>query len=313
MGRIAVSCPLPGDALSLLEREHEAEVCPDSSGFLEAMRTSDAALSMLTDRVDGDVLRSASRLRVVGNCAVGYDNIDVEVARERGIVVVNTPNVLTDATADFAWALLLAASRRVAEADRFVRAGRFTGWRLELMLGQELSGRTLGIVGLGRIGTAVARRALGFGLNVVYTQRTRATLALERESNARFVALDELLEQSDFVSIHVPLSPETRHLLDARALERMKPSSVLVNTSRGAVIDEAALAQALLERRISGAGLDVFEREPEVHPALLSLDNVVLAPHVASATEATRARMARAVAEDILRVLRGEPPHQRVA
>jgi glyoxylate reductase len=268
---------------------------------------------MLTDRVDGDVLRSASRLRVVGNCAVGYDNIDIQAARERGIVVVNTPNVLTDATADFAWALLLAAGRRVAEADRFVRAGHFAGWRLELMLGQELSGRTLGIVGLGRIGAAVARRGLGFGLHVLYTQRTRAALELERELAAEFVTFDELLGRSDFVSIHVPLSLETRHLFDDKALSRLKPSSILVNTSRGAVIDEAALAQALLERRIAGAGLDVFEREPEIHPALLALDNVVLAPHVASATEATRAKMARAVAQDILRVLRGEPPHQRVA
>lgn len=312
MGRIAVSCPLPGDALSLLESDHEVEVFRDSRGFLDAIRTSDAALSMLTDRVDGEVLRSASRLRVIGNCAVGYDNIDVRAARERRIVVVNTPNVLTDATADFAWALLLAAGRRVAEADRFVRAGRFQGWELGMLLGQELAGTTLGIVGLGRIGVAVARRARGFGMQLVYTQRKRATPELEAELGARFLPLPSLLSESDFVSIHVPLGEETRHLIDERALRSMKPSAVLVNTSRGAVIDEAALARALSERWIQAAGLDVFEREPEVHPALLSLDNVVLAPHIASATEATRAKMARAVAEDILRVLRGEEPRQRV-
>jgi glyoxylate reductase len=267
---------------------------------------------MLTDRVDGDVLRAARSLRVVGNCAVGYDNVDVAAARERGIVVVHTPNVLTDATADFAWALLLAASRRVVEADRFVREGRFTGWRLELLLGRELAGRTLGIVGLGRIGAAVARRARGFGLRVLYTQRTRASVELERDLAAELVSFDELVQQSDFVSIHVPLSEATHHLFDRNALARLKPDAIVVNTSRGAVIDEAALVEVLREHRIAGAGLDVFEREPELHPGLLELDNVVLSPHVASSTEATRATMARAVAEDILRVLRGEAPKQRV-
>lgn len=316
MGRVLVSCPLPGDALALLEAEHEVEVVLAPAGperLLPALHTADALCSMLTDRVTRELMDAAPRLVVIGNCAVGYDNVDVDAARERGIVVVNTPNVLTDATADFAWALLLAAARRVAESDRFVRAGHFHGWELGLLLGREVSRTRLGIVGLGRIGAAVAERARGFSMNILYSQRKRAPAEVEAALGARYVELDVLLAESDFVSVHVPLSDETRHLLDESALRSMKKQSVLVNTSRGPVVDEAALAKALREGWIAGAGLDVFEREPEIHPALLDLDNVVLAPHVASATEATRAKMARAVAEDILRVLRGEAPRQRVA
>ncbi len=315
MGRVVVSCPLPGDALAVLAAEHEVEVLGSADepakpeALSDALSTADGLLSMLTDPVTAEAIVAAKNLRVIGNCAVGYDNVDVNAARARGVVVVNTPNVLTDATADFTWALLLAVARRVPEADRFVRARRFRGWRLDLLLGREVAGATLGIVGLGRIGGAVARRAAGFGMRVLYTGRKRVS----DELGATFVPLDQLLAESDFVSIHVPLSEETRHLIDARALSLMKPTSVLVNTSRGAVIDEAALVHALQAGRIAGAGLDVFEHEPAVLEPLLSLESVVLAPHVASATDATRAKMARAVADDILRVLRGEPPLHRVA
>lgn len=319
MSRVIVSCPLPGDALDRLSREHDVSVLAEPGALPaprlhEAMRGADALLSMLTDVIPREAIAQASgRLRVIANCAVGYDNIDVAAAREHGIIVCNTPNVLTDATADFTWALLLAAARRVAEADRLVREGRFAGWRLDLLLGRPVCGQTLGIVGLGRIGAAVARRAKGFGMSVLYWQRQRAARELEAESGARHVERDELWSASDFVSLHVPLGPETHHLVDARALGLMKPTAILVNTSRGPVVDEAALAEALATGRLAGAGLDVFEREPRVDERLLALENVVLAPHVASATEATRALMARSVAEDILRVLRGEPPLHRVA
>jgi glyoxylate reductase len=319
MATVVVSAALPGDAEALLAREHDlrvlgapGEATPEHVAL--AMRDADALLSMLTDPLPREAIAAAaSRLRVIGNCAVGYDNVDVAAAREHGVIVCNTPNVLTDATADFSFALLLSAARRVSEADRFVRAGRFHGWRIDLMLGQALSGRTLGILGLGRVGQAVARRARGFGLRIAYSGRTRASRDLEAKLEARWVERAELFSASDFLSVHVPGGAETRHLVDAPMLARMKPSAVLVNTSRGSVVDETALAAALERRQIAAAGLDVFEREPEVEPRLLALDNVVLAPHVASATLETRAAMARAVAEDIQRVLRGEAPFNRVA
>lgn len=319
MRRVIVSCPLPGDALELLAREHEVVVLAKpgklpSAVLFEAMRGADALLSMLTDVIPREAIAAAAgRLRVIANCAVGHDNIDLAAAKEHGVIVCNTPNVLTDATADFTWALLLAAARRLTEADRFVRAGRFEGWRLDLCLGLPVHGGTLGVIGLGRIGAAVAARARGFGMRVLYWQRHRAGPALEAELGARWVQLEKLLADSDFVSLHVPLGPETHHLIDARALGLMKRTAILLNTSRGPVVDEAALAEALGSGRLAAAGLDVFEREPAVHERLLELENVVLAPHVASATEATRALMARSVAEDIARVLAGQAPVNRVA
>ena len=297
---------LPGDAGAVLSTEHEVV------RELAAVREADALLSMLTDPVDRALIESAPGLVVIGNCAVGYDNVDVAAATEHGVLVCNTPNVLTDATADFAWALLLAAARRVAEADRFVRAGRFSGWKLDLLLGQPVHDKTLGVVGLGRIGRAVAQRARGFSMRVLYHQRTRADAAVERELGAELVSLETLLAESDFVSLHVPLTDATRGLIGEAELSRMKPTAVLVNTTRGPVVDEAALGRALAGGRIAAAGLDVFEREPEVHPELLRLENAVLAPHIASATEETRALMARSVADDIVRVLRGEGPRSPV-
>jgi glyoxylate reductase len=265
-------------------------------------------LPTLTDRVDQEVLDAAGRnLAVVANFAVGYDNVDVEACTRRGVVVTNTPDVLTDATADLAWGLILAASRRIGEGDRLVRSGRGWAWSPSFMLGREVTGKTLGIVGLGRIGRAVARRAAGFEVRILYTSRSRA-LDAERDLGAAYRDLPDLLTEADFVSIHVPLTPETHHLFDAEAFRRLRPTAVLVNTSRGPVVDEAALAAALRDGELGAAGLDVYEREPEIHPDLLDLENVVLAPHLGSATVETRTDMAMLAARNLVAVLEGEVP-----
>ena len=262
----------------------------------------------ITDRMDAALLEKAPHLKVIANVAVGYDNIDVPCATRLGIQVTNTPGVLTDTTADFAFALLLAAARRVAEADQFVRNGQWNEWRLDLLLGRDVHHSTLGIMGLGRIGRAVARRASGFNMKVLYWMPRRAALEVERENAATYVEKDVLLRESDFLSIHVPLNPETRHLIGKRELDQMKPTAILVNTARGPIVDEEALVHALREGRIAGAGLDVFEREPQVHPALLAMPNVVLAPHIASASIATRFRMAEMAAENLLAAVSGKVP-----
>jgi glyoxylate reductase len=239
---------------------------------------------------------------------VGYNNIDVPAARRRGIVVTNTPDVLTDTTADFTWALLTATARRVVEADRYVRAGKWRRWEFMRLLGGDVHGKTLGVIGFGRIGRAVARRALGFGMRVVYHDTVRVDAALERELRAAFTDKATLLRESDFISLHCLLTPETRHLIDAAALRSMKKTAYLINAARGPIVDEAALVQALTEGWIAGAGLDVHEHEPEVHPGLLALDNAVLAPHIASASEATRLKMASLAVNNCLAVLEGKPP-----
>lgn len=316
--RIVATSPLPGGALDLLAEKHEivllggADTGPTTTELHAAMRDADALLCMLTDAVPREAIAAAPRLVVIGNCAVGYDNIDVAAATEHGVQVVNTPNVLTDATADLAWALLLAAARRIAEADRFVRAGRFCGWRLDLLPGRPLRGRTLGIAGMGRIGRAIAERAAGFGLSVIYTQRHRLDAAEETRLGARYVDKPALLAESDFLSLNLPGGWATRRWLDRAALSALKPGAVVVNTGRGSTVDEGALAEALESGRVAAAGLDVFEQEPAIDPRLLSLDNVVLSPHIGSATDETRSAMARAVAGDILRVLAGETPRHPV-
>jgi glyoxylate reductase len=316
MAKVVVTWPLPGDALDALAR-HDVEVLdhrePVTAERLRAaVRDADALLCMLTDTISRSLLEAAPELRVVGVCAVGYDNVDVAAATDLGIQVCNTPNVLTEATADLAWALLLAASRRIVEADAFVRGGSFDGWRIDMLLGKPVHGRKLGIIGLGRIGSAVARRARGFDMSVVYTGRRRVSEEREAEIGVRFVDKAELLRESDFVSVHLPLGAETRHYLDRAALFAMKPGSVIVNTSRGPIVDEVALAEAVASGHLFAAGLDVFEREPAVEPGLLDQRRVVLAPHIGSATNATRAAMASAVAADVARVLRGEAPQNPV-
>ncbi|WP_447974002.1 2-hydroxyacid dehydrogenase [Nitrospira sp. Kam-Ns4a] len=285
---------------------------PDPSRLREGLREAEALLSTLTERVDAVVLGEARRLRVIANYAVGYNNIDLDAARARGVVVTNTPDVLTDATADLTWALLLAVSRRLIEGDALVRRHGWTGWTPTQLLGADVSGQTLGIVGMGRIGRAVARRAAGFGMAVRYYTRTDpdpATLQPEW----RRVSFERVLAESDFLTLHVPLTPETRHLLDAAALRQMRPTAFLINTSRGPVVDEAALVEALRQGWIAGAGLDVYEEEPAVHPALRALPQVVLLPHLGSATLATRVKMGLVCLENIRAVLEGRPAPNRVA
>ena len=262
----------------------------------------DALVCLLTDLIDATILDAAPKLKIIANVAVGYNNIDVAAARARGVAVTNTPDVLTESVADFTWALILAITRRLAEGERLLRRGTWKGWALDFMLGTELRGKQLGIVGLGRIGRAVAARAPVFGMRVAYTSRSNAAC-----DGAEPLSIDRLLITSDVVSLHVPLTPETRHLIDKRSLARMKRSAYLVNTSRGAVLDEAALAWALQQHLLAGAALDVYENEPAVHPDLLQLDNVLLVPHLASGTTETRTAMADLAAENVLAVLAGRP------
>jgi glyoxylate reductase len=295
--------PLEGFDVSVL-----SECPPERGELLEAAREIDGVLSTLTEKIDAEFMNAAGEnLKVVANMAVGYDNIDVATANERGIVVTNTPDVLNETTADTAFMLLLAAARRLGESERIVRAGRWEAWGPKMLLGPDVWGKKLGILGFGRIGQALARRARGFDMEILYGARSRKEEA-ERELDARYLELDDLLEKCDFLSIHTPLTEETKHLIDAEELERMKPEAVLVNTSRGPVVNEAALAEALAEKRIFAAGLDVYEEEPEVHPKLLDLENVVLAPHIGSASFETRDKMAAMASEDLRAVLRGEQP-----
>lgn len=307
---------IPEPGLAILRREcRVVDVNPrdavlSRAELLEAIGGRDGLLLTGQDRLDEQALDAAGpRLRAVANYAVGYDNVDLPALTARGIGFSNTPDVLTEATADLTWALLLAAARRIAEGDRFVRSGRWQGWGPMQMLGPDVAGQALGLVGAGRIGCAVARRAMGFGMAVLYFNRSPRP-ELERASRAARMDLDGLLARADFVSIHLPLTAETRHIIGRRELELMKPTAVLVNTSRGPVVDEAALAAALREGTIAAAGLDVYEKEPVVHPDLLRLENVVLAPHLGSATHQTRAKMAEVAAGCLVAMLRGECPPQ---
>ncbi|HTW82947.1 MAG TPA: D-glycerate dehydrogenase [Candidatus Sulfotelmatobacter sp.] len=311
--RVVVTRRIPDDGIALLrsyfdvdENRDDRPYTPDELAARAA--EADALVALLTDRVDEALLARSPKLKIVANVAVGYDNIDLAAAARHGVAVTNTPGVLTDATADFAFTLLLATARRVAEADRYVRAGRFKGWLMMGFLGGDLNGATLGIAGFGRIGQAVARRGRGFGMQIVYQDEQPAPEALEAELGARRVDKDTLLEHSDYVSLHVPLLPTTRQYIGELELRKMKRTAYLVNTSRGPVVDEAALAKALRAGEIAGAGLDVFEREPEVHPELLTLENVVLAPHIASATVGTRTKMALIAAENAIAAVSGKTP-----
>jgi len=263
---------------------------------------------LITDAIDATVLESSPDLKVVSNVAVGFNNIDVATATRRGVVVTNTPDVLTETTADFAWTLLMATARRLVEADRYVRDGKFTQWEYMVLLGGDIFGKTLGIIGFGRIGRAMARRALGFNMRVLYQDAVAASAATERELRATRTDTATLLRDSDFVSIHTPLLPDTHHLINAQSLRTMKKTAYLVNASRGPVVDEAALVQALTEGWIAGAGLDVFEDEPKVHPGLVGLPNAVLAPHIASASSDTRIKMALLAVDNCLAVLEGQAP-----
>jgi len=317
MARVLVSSPLAGDAIEPLLAAHDVEVGSSPTGFgkqglLPRLADKAGLIALLTDRIDEELLSAAPELRVVANHAVGVDNVDLEACRRRGIVVTNTKGVLTDATADFTMALLLATARRVVEADALARSGRWRGWSPTELLGVPLSGARLGLIGCGRIGQAVARRAGGFGMSISYTQPRRLSASLEGKLGLHYAPLDELLAESDFVSIHCPLSVETQHLLSRARLATMKPGAIVVNTSRGACIDQEALAEAVGAGRLAGAGLDVFEAEPAVPESLRALSQIVLAPHVASADLPTRAAMGRLCVDGVLAVLSGAEPSHRV-
>lgn len=289
---------------------NEANVPLLKEELIQRLQDADGLVCLLTDTIDKEVLESTKKLKVVSNVAVGYNNIDVKAASRRGIIVTNTPDVLTEATADLTFALLLAAARRISESERYLREGKFEGWELfQPHLGLNVFDKTLGLVGMGRIGQAVARRAKGFNMQVLYHNRSRVEESIERELNARYVDLDELLQESDYVSVHAPLTKDTRHLLSTPQFETMKDSAILINTARGPVVDEAALADALEQGLIRGAALDVFEEEPKVHPKLLTLEeHVVLVPHIGSATYATRRGMSTLAAENAAAVLTGKKP-----
>jgi glyoxylate reductase len=268
----------------------------------------DGVLCLLTDPITAEIMDALPTVKIFANYAVGFNNIDVEAATKRKVAITNTPGVLTDTTADFAWTLLMAAGRRLVEADKFCRAGKFKGWGPMMLLGHDIHHKTLGIVGMGRIGQAVAQRARGFEMKVLYTDEVRLAPERERELNATFTSLEQLLKESDFVSLHVPLMPSTRHLISKKQLGMMKPTAVLVNTSRGPVVDEKALVDALGNKVIFAAGLDVYEAEPALAPGLTDLDNVIIPPHIASATTDTRTKMATMAAGNLVAFFKGERP-----
>ena len=315
----AVTNRIPEPALELLRaagelRLDEREEAIPRADLLELVAGADAVLTLLHDRVDEELLEAAGpRLRCVANLAVGYDNIDLGAAARRGVTVTNTPGVLDDATADLTMGLILAATRRIAEGDRLVRSGREWTWGMGFMLGRGLQGKRLGIVGLGGIGRKVAERARAFGMEIAYHSRHPAPAEVEAALEAELLPLEDLLASADVLSLHTPLTPETRHLIGAAELAAMKPGAVLVNAARGPVVDERALAAALAEGTIAAAGLDVYEHEPQVEPALLELDNVVLVPHLGSATVETRTAMAELAARNAISVLSGQGPLTPVA
>jgi len=310
---VFVTRPLPAPGIGLLsDSGFEVRSNPEDrplsrEELLAGVREADALVCMLSDRIDRELLDSAPMLKVVANYAVGYDNIDVGAARERGIEVTNTPGVLTEATADLAWALLLAAARNLGAGERMVRAGEWTGWGPMQLLGEPLQGRTLGIVGMGAIGQAVARRGKGFGMEIVYFNRNRVAPDIEASLGAEFVSFEELLRRSDFLSLHAPLNEHSRHLFNQQTFQLMKSTAVLVNTARGALIDEVELVAALRDGRLAAAGLDVYEFEPKITEGLLGLDNVVLAPHLGSASTLARGDMVRLCCENVSAVLAGRP------
>ena len=306
MPTILVTRTLPSSILSKLESvgtvDLYAEGTMPHAELVARIADKDAAVCMLTDRIDIGVIDAAQRLRVVANVAVGFNNIDVRYARSKGVVVTNTPDVLTESVAHFTWALVLAITRRLSEGERLVRRGGWKGWSFDFMLGTELQGKQLGVVGFGRIGRAVAAKASVFGMRVAYSGRRDAGVR-----GAEFMSIDRLLNTSDVVTLHVPLNDDTRHLIDKKAIARMKRSAYLVNTSRGPVIDEEALAWALQQHLLAGAALDVYENEPVIHPDLLSLENVLLVPHLGSGTTETRMAMASLAVDNVVAVLGGKP------
>jgi len=311
--RVLVTREVFDETLDYLAQHCELEAnqqdVPFSAAALaQRLADKEGLMCALTDRVDGVLLEAATRLKVVANIAVGYNNIDVPACTARSIMVTNTPGVLDDSTADLAWALMLATARRLTEVERYIRDGEWTGWRLKQWLGIDVHHATLGIVGMGRIGQAIAKRAAGFDMTVLYHNRKPVAKDIEQRLNARYVGLKDLLAQADFVILQVPYSAQTHHLIGAPELQSMKPTAVLINSTRGGVVDDVALVEALKAGTIRGAGLDVFENEPKLNPGFLQLKNVVLAPHIGSSTEATRRAMAMTAAKNLVAALGGETP-----
>ncbi|MGC9004871.1 MAG: glyoxylate reductase [bacterium] len=315
--KVFVTRVIPEEGLKLIQENCDAEIWqeetpPPREVLIEKIKDCEGILCLLTDKIDGEVMDNATKLRIISNYAVGYDNIDVKEATRRKIMVTNTPGVLTETTADLTFALILATARRLVEADKFTRSGKWKSWGPMLFLGRDVYGATLGIIGMGRIGQAVARRAKGFNMKIIYYSRRRNEEA-EKELGAEYRELHSLLKEADIITIHTPLTEETYHLIGEKELSLMKPSAILINTARGAVVDQRALFKALKEKRIFGAGLDVYEKEPiDADDPLLELDNVVVLPHIGSATVETRGRMARMAAENLLAGLRGEIPQNLV-
>ena len=315
---ILVTHRLLPEALAFLKRHTDVEGGRARRGLardeiIAKIADKEGLFSLLVDRIDRIIMENAPHLRIIANCAVGYDNIDIACAREKGILVTNTPGVLTETTADLTWALILAAARKIPQADRFTRGKKFRGWELDLFLGREVTGKRLGLIGMGRIGRAVASRARAFRMEVVYTDPEPLSAEEEESLCASFLPLDDLLSSADIVSIHASLNPSTYHLLSEEKLRLMKKEAILVNVARGPIVDEEALADTLTKRNIWAAGLDVYEREPEVEERLLRLKNVVLLPHIGSATTETRLRMAMMAARNLVQGLRGQQPENLVS
>ncbi len=311
--KIFLTRELPPKTMELLHREAELTMNPDDrvlsrDEIVAGVRGVDGLLCLLTDSIDAEIMDANPSLKVIANFAVGFNNIDVDAASARKIPVTNTPGVLTETTADMAWALLMDAARRVAEGDRFVRTRKWQGWGPLQLLGADVTGATLGLVGLGRIGKAMLSRAKGFDMNVLYWNRTRRSIDREQQLGVRYAALDDLLADSDFVSIHVALNDETRHLIDTPQFSLMKRTACIINTSRGPVINEKALVRALQDGKIASAGLDVYENEPQLEPELYDMPNVVIAPHLGSATIGTRTKMGNMAAENCLAACAGQRP-----
>lgn len=310
--KVLLTHPLLEEAMDYLAAQVDLELATKEmllpkKEILARIADKDGLLSFLTDTIDREVIDRAPRLKIISNCAVGVNNIDVPYARSKGILVTNTPDVLTEATADLTMALILSVTRRIVEADAFTRQGLFRGWQIDLFLGQELSGRTLGLIGFGRIGRAVARRARAFGLKLIYHD-PNPFASEEKEFQASYRELDELLSEADIISIHASLNPTTYHLISEEKFKLMKKTAILINVARGPIVEEKALVEALEKGQIWGAGLDVYEHEPEIEPRLLRLKNVVLLPHIGSATYETRKKMCFLAIDNLLRGLRGEKP-----
>ena len=315
-GKIFITSKIPDIAITILSHHfkvnyHNSDETLSKEELIEGVKDADILLCLLKDNIDKEVINAGTRLKGICNYAVGYNNIDIKYAAKKGIAVTNTPKVLTETTADLAWALLMATARRIVEADNFTRAGKFTGWQATLMLGNDIYGKTLGIIGAGRIGTATAKRSMGFDMKVLYYSRN-VNEYLENNLKAQKTDLDTLLQKSDFISIHLPLTADTHHLIDKEQFDMMKPNAILINTARGAIVNEKALVDALINKKIAGAGLDVYEFEPKITAELIDMKNVVLLPHIGSASKETRKNMAKIAANSAIMIIKRRIPENTV-